>query len=79
MPQVQVNKYIRLALTVLTGLLGLLAAYNWGDIVDQKTAGILVVAFSGVKAIIDAIAPGSGVQTAPTGDTVITHKAVGST
>jgi len=81
MPQVQVNKYIRLFLTVLTGALGILAAYNWTDLVDAKTAGLIIVGISGVKGIIDVIAPGAGVVTAPTGSSasLVTHKAIGST
>jgi glycine cleavage system H lipoate-binding protein len=78
MEQVQVNKYVRLGLTILTGALGLLAAYNWSDLVDTKTAGLIVVAISAVKAIIDVLAPGAGVATQPTGTStsLITHKSV---
>jgi hypothetical protein len=78
MQQVQVNKYIRLALTIFTGVLGLLAAYNWSEIVDPKTAGLIVVAISAVKAIIDVLAPGAGVATQPVGSStsLITHKSV---
>lgn len=76
MEQFQVNKYIRLALTVVTAILTSLAAYPWTDVVDQKTAAMIAIAVMGVKAIIDAMAPGAGVTTTPTGSATsfITHK-----
>jgi hypothetical protein len=80
MPQVQVNKWVRFALTFLTGALGLLAAYNWTDLVDAKTAGLIIIAISAVKGVIDVIAPGAGVPTVPTGTptSLVTHTATSS-
>jgi hypothetical protein len=79
MPEpVQVNKWIRFALTFVTGALGLLAAYHWTDLVDPKTAGLIVLGISGVKGIIDLMAPGAGVATVPQGTStsIITHVAM---
>jgi hypothetical protein len=80
MPQVQVNKWVRLILTLLSGIMGLLAAYHWTDLVDARTAGLLVIGLSGIKGIIDLLAPPAGTPTAPvvgaTSISLITHKAV---
>jgi hypothetical protein len=83
MPNVQVNKWVRLLLTVITALSVSLAAYPWTDLVDKKTAAVISLAILGLKGVIDAIAPGPGVLTTPvpgaTSASLVTHKAVGST
>lgn len=84
MPAIQqysTNKWIRFALSAAATLCGFLAAYNWADIVDSKTAGLIVMGIGILKMIIDAISPGAGVTTVPqTGSgiaaTVFTHKSV---
>jgi len=82
MQQVQVNKWVRLILTLLAGsggLLALLAAYNWTTVTDVKTAGIITLVFSSIKAIIDLIAPSAGVTTTPVSGasaSLITHRSI---
>jgi flagellar biosynthesis protein FliP len=56
MKEVSTNKWIRFALSLATTILGFLAAYNWSQLVDAKTAGLIVMAIGIVKMIIDAVA-----------------------
>jgi hypothetical protein len=81
MPEpVQVNKWARFGLTMLAGLLTLLAAFDWTNLFDKKTAALVGLAVLAIKGVIDVLAPAAGTPTAPvpgaTSTSLITHRAV---
>lgn len=77
----QVNKWIRLALSILLVMLGAAITYasglDWKTIVGPDKAGLAVVIISLIKTIYESFAPAAGVQVAPTtGTKIITHEAL---
>jgi hypothetical protein len=78
--QFQVNKYIRMVLSFLVGVLGV--AIFFADSIDWTKLGLSPERAGGIVAVIGALkffynsfAPGSMKATVPTGNTVITQKA----
>jgi hypothetical protein len=78
--QFQVNKYIRMALSFLIGVLGV--AIFFADSIDWTKLGLSPERAGGIVAVIGALkffynsfAPSSMKATIPTGNTVITQKA----
>jgi hypothetical protein len=78
--QFQVNKYIRMVLSFLVGVLGV--AIFFADSIDWTKLGLSPERAGGVVAVIGALkffynsfAPSSMKATVPTGGTVITQKA----
>lgn len=74
--QFQVNKWVRLALTVLMGVIGTLVAVDWTQYVDPKTGGTIVGVLALIKAAYEAFAPSSDKATVPTGGSIVSHEAV---
>jgi hypothetical protein len=78
--QFQVNKYIRMVLSFLVGVLGV--AIFFADSIDWTKLGLSPERAGGIVAVIGAMkffynsfAPSSMKATVPTGNTVITQKA----
>jgi hypothetical protein len=78
--QFQVNKYIRMVLSFLVGVLGV--AIFFADSIDWTKLGLSPERAGGIVAVIGALkffynsfAPSSMKATVPTGGTVITQKA----
>jgi hypothetical protein len=78
--QFQVNKYIRMVLSFLVGVLGV--AIFFADSIDWTKLGLSPERAGGIVAVIGALkffynsfAPSSMKATVPTGNTVITQKA----
>src|SRR3954470_22714006 len=78
--QFQVNKYIRMVLSFLVGVLGV--AIFFADSIDWTKLGLSPERAGGIVAVIGALkffynsfAPSSMKATIPTGNTVITQKA----
>jgi hypothetical protein len=78
--QFQVNKYIRMVLSFLIGVIGV--AIYFADSIDWTKLGLSPERAGGVVAVIGAIkfaynlfAPSSMKATIPTGNTIITQKA----
>ncbi len=79
MPQVQVNKWIRLALTIGQAVFTSLIVYPWTDLVGADGAAKIVLGITILKGIIDGLAPAAGTVTSPTtsgAQALITHKAI---
>lgn len=79
---VQVNKWWRLGLTFLTGAFAALIAMPgdyWTNLLGIKGAAIAILVISGIKGIIDGIAPSAGTPSPPvpgaTSVSFITHSA----
>lgn len=77
---IQVNKWIRVALSVMVAVLGGLIAwglaYDWTKIVDAETAGKIVFVIGVIKTLYGAFAPASGTATVPTDSYIITQRGV---
>lgn len=78
--QFQVNKYIRIVLSFLIGVIGV--AIYFADSIDWTKLGLSPERAGGIVAVIGAIkfaynlfAPSSMKATIPTGGTIITQKA----
>lgn len=74
--QFQVNKWVRLALTVFMGVIGILIAVDWSQYVDPKTGGTIVLILSLIKGAYETFAPSSDKATVPTGGYLVSHEAV---
>lgn len=76
----QVNKWLRLFLSVVVALLGAVitwgSTYDWTQIVSPETAGKLVFAIGVLKTVYASFAPSKGVATTPTDNYVITQRGV---
>lgn len=76
----QINKWLRVFLSLLVALLGAVitwgTSYDWAKIMDADTAGKMVFALGVLKTLYAAFAPGSGVATTPTDGYVITQRGV---
>lgn len=79
MPQIQVNKWVRLALTIGQAIFTSLIVYPWSDLVGADSAAKIVLGITVIKGIIDSLAPAAGTVTQPTtsgSQALITHRAV---
>lgn len=75
MQQFQVNKYIRVLLSLFVAVLGWAMAFDWTTIVNAKTAGTILGILGFIKMGYAAFAPSSDKSTVPTGGVVVTQKA----
>jgi hypothetical protein len=77
---IQVNKWLRFALSAVVALLGALiawgASYDWTNVVDPKTAGIIVFLIGALKTAYNAFAPAAGTGTVPTDSYIITQRGI---
>lgn len=77
---VQVNKWIRMALSaavaILGGLIAWATSYDWAKIMEPETAGKIVFILGVVKTLYAAFAPASGTATVPTNGYVITQRGI---
>lgn len=78
--QFQVNKYIRMVLSFLVGLLGVAIFFadsiDWAKLgLSPERAGGIVAVIGALKFFYNSFAPSSMKATVPTGGTVITQKA----
>jgi hypothetical protein len=77
---IQVNKWIRFALSASVTILGALIAwgtsYDWTNVVDAKTAGTIVFLIGLLKTAYNAFAPAAGSGTAPTDSYIITQRGI---
>jgi hypothetical protein len=76
MPQFQVNKWIRLALSLGMAAIAWAEGFDWTSIVDPKTALIIVGGFALIKSAYNAFAPSTGVDAQATHGWIITQKAI---
>ena len=68
------NKYIVLALSVVSALIGWGMTYKWSSFgTSTGTAATILAVLSTLKVVINAIAPAPGAVVNPTGGTIITH------
>jgi hypothetical protein len=79
MPQVQqfqVNKWIRIALSLGMAAIAWAEGFDWTTVLGTKPALIVVGAIALIKAAYNAFAPSTGVDTTATNGWIITQKAV---
>lgn len=80
--QFQVNKWVRLGLSLLIVIFGAIITfalqYDWTTVVDPKTASVIVLGIGVIKSIYDSFAPSAGSNVIPTGSStsLITHKSL---
>jgi hypothetical protein len=75
MQQFQVNKWIRVVMSLGVAALGWAMAFDWTTVVNAKTAGTIVGILGFIKMAYAAFAPSSDKGTEPTGGAIITQKA----
>jgi hypothetical protein len=78
--QFQINKFARIGLSFLVAAGGALITaalqYDWRSVVPPEYAGIIVAIIGVVKMAYESFAPSADRGTIPTGNSIITHKAV---
>jgi hypothetical protein len=75
MQQFQVNKWIRVAMSLFVAVLGWAMVFDWSSVLNAKTAATIVGFLGLIKATYATFAPSSDKATEPTGGTIITQKA----
>lgn len=77
---IQINKWIRFALSAFVALLGAFiawgASYDWTKVVDAQTAGTIVFIIGLIKTGYSAFAPAAGKATLPTESYIITQRGI---
>jgi hypothetical protein len=75
MQQFQVNKYIRIVMSLFVAVLGWAMSFDWTTIVTTQTAGTIIGILGLIKVGYATFAPASDKATLPTGAAIITQKA----
>lgn len=75
-PQFQVNKWIRIALSLGMAAIAWAEGFDWTTVLGTKSALIVVGAIALVKAAYNAFAPSAGVDSQGTNGWIITQKAI---
>lgn len=78
MQQFQVNKWIRVLLSLCVAVLGWAMSFDWTTLVSPQTAGTIIGVLGLVKVAYATFAPSADKGTVPTGGVVVTQKASSS-